>query len=268
MNDLTKTFRVIIIDDSRPARANIEAQLRGDPEVEVVAQCTNGHEAVEAIQRLRPDILFLEAKTSGQTAFETLANLAAMARPKVVFVTDSKDFALQAFEVHAVDYLLKPFTDERFATALTRAKVAARKDTLLTISSRLDQIMSALQGSPRPAPDAPAPKVREGSGRLFIRSGGEIHMMAPEDIQWIQSDGDYVRIHGTDKPRLVRMPLSKMMQKLDPGLFVRIHRSTAVNLRHMNRATPAPYGEYTVKLANGTKLKVSRTFVRSLKTRL
>jgi len=263
-------FRVIIVDGSRPARAGIEAQLRRDAEVEVVAECANGREVSEVIRRFRPDILFLEAKLPGQTTFDALASLPADLRPKVVFVTAHKNFALQAFEVQAVDYLLKPFTAERFAAALARAKAAVRRDALhTTISTRLDEIISTLQGRPAPAaPAAPVSRVREGNGRLFIRIGGEIHMMAPEEIQWIQSDGDYVRLHGTDMSRLVRMPLSKMMQRLDPGQFVRIHRSTVVNLRHMNRASPTANGEYTVKLASGTRLKVSRTFVRSLKTHL
>jgi two-component system LytT family response regulator len=131
--------------------------------------------------------------------------------------------------------------------------------------------MSALQklreGAPADAAMAAA-KPREGDGRLFIRCDGEIHVMAPEDILWIESDGDYVRLHVSDKSRFVRMSLHKMMEKLDPAHFVRIHRSTIVNLRHMRKASPALYGEYTVELTNGTKLKVSRTFVHDLKAHL
>lgn len=204
----------------------------------------------------------------GQTAFDTLANLPADLSPQVVFVTAHEKYAVQAFEVRAVDYLLKPLNPARFAEALGRAKAAVHKSSLQTISHRLDRIMQKLNASPAGAPPILETKVRQQDGRLFIRCGGEIHLVASEDIRWIQSDGDYVQLHTADKSHLVRMPLSKMMLKLDPGHFVRIHRSTAVNLRHLSRATPAPYGEYTVKLANGTKLKVSRTFVRSLKTRL
>jgi two-component system LytT family response regulator len=191
--------------------------------------------------------------------------------PQVVFVTAYDHFALQAFEVQAVDYLLKPFNRARFADALARAKSAVRNHDKRDFSKRLDDVMSALQklreGNPAGAP-APAAKLREGDGRLFIRCDGEIHVMAPEDILWIESDGDYVRLHVSDKSRFVRMSLHKMMEKLDPAHFVRIHRSTIVNLRHMRKASPALYGEYTVELTNGTKLKVSRTFVHDLKAHL
>jgi two-component system LytT family response regulator len=121
---------------------------------------------------------------------------------------------------------------------------------------------------PAPVAEPAAARVRESGGRVFIRSGGEIRLVSSEEIRWIQSDGDYVRLHTAEKSHLVRMPLSRMLLKLDPGLFVRIHRSAAVNLRHVSHATPAPFGEYTLKLASGTKLKVSRTFVRTLKSRL
>ena len=135
-----------------------------------------------------------------------------------------------------------------------------------------DDVLAALQKlrEGRPAGAAPpvATKSREGDGRLFIRCDGEIHMMAPEDIMWIESDGDYVRLHLGDKSRFVRMSLQRMMEKLDPAHFVRIHRSTIVNLRHMRKASPALYGEYVVELTNGTKVKVSRTFVHDLKAHL
>ncbi|MES1168464.1 MAG: LytTR family DNA-binding domain-containing protein, partial [Oleiharenicola lentus] len=111
-------------------------------------------------------------------------------------------------------------------------------------------------------------KPREDDQRLFIRCDGEINMLAPGDILWIESDGDYVRLHSTDKSRFVRMSLQKMMEKLDPKHFVRIHRSTIVNLRHMKKTGPALYGEYSVELTNGTKLRVSRTFVHELKAHL
>jgi two-component system LytT family response regulator len=268
MNVPTQILKAMVIENDRPTRDQIETLLGSDPELRVVARCESGPEARAAILQHGPDILFLEAALPGLDAFDTLASLPAAIMPKVVFVTTSKDFALRAFEVRAVDYLLKPFDNQRFAEAVARAKAAVRLDERYNISNRLDEIMRTLR-TVRPAPAAaPDEKVREGNGRIFIRSAGEIHLVASDEIQWIQSDGDYVRLHAADNSRLVRMPLGKMMTKLNPAHFVRIHRSAAVNLRHLSRATPARYGEYTVKLANGTKLKVSRTFVRSLKTHL
>ena len=271
MNTTTATIRTMIVDDEVLARQNVEALLRHDPDIAIVAQCNNGTQAVEAIKQQLPDLLFLDVQMPGMTGFEVLAKLPAAMMPQVVFVTAYDHFALQAFEVQAVDYLLKPFNRARFADALARAKSAVRNHDKRDFSKRLDEVMSALpklrEGAPAEGA-VTAAKPREGDGRLFIRCDGEIHVMAPEDILWIESDGDYVRLHVSDKSRFVRMSLHKMMEKLDPAHFVRIHRSTIVNLRHMRKASPALYGEYTVELTNGAKLKVSRTFVHDLKAHL
>lgn len=271
MNTTTATIRTMIVDDEVLARQNVEALLRSDPDIAIVAQCNNGAQAVEAINQHKPDLLFLDVQMPGMTGFEVLAKLPTATMPQVVFVTAYDHFALQAFEVQAVDYLLKPFNRARFAEALARAKGAVRSQDKRGFSKRLDEVMSALQKLREGAPtdgDLPTPRPREGDGRLFIRCDGEIHVMAPEDILWIESDGDYVRLHASDKSRFVRMSLLKMMEKLDPAHFVRIHRSTIVNLRHMRKASAALYGEYTVELTNGAKLKVSRTFVHDLKAHL
>ena len=269
MNTTTATIRTMIVDDEVLARQNVEALLRPDSDIVIVAQCNNGTQAVEAIKQHQPDLLFLDVQMPGMTGFEVLAKLPAALLPQVVFVTAYDHFALQAFEVQAVDYLLKPFNRARFAEALARAKGAVRSHDKRDFSKRLDEVMSALQKLREGAPeDGAAAKPREGDGRLFIRCDGEIHVMAPEDILWIESDGDYVRLHVSDKSRFVRMSLHRMLEKLDPAHFVRIHRSTIVNLRHMKKASPALYGEYTVELTNGAKLKVSRTFVHDLKSHL
>ena len=271
MNAPTATIRTMIVDDEVLARQNVEALLRDDPEITIVAQCGNGTQAVEAIRQHQPDLLFLDVQMPGMTGFEVLARLPADALPQVVFVTAYDHFALQAFDVQAVDYVLKPFNRVRFAEALARAKAAVRNHDRQGLSRRLDEVMSALQNlreGTAAAGITAAARPRDGDGRLFIRCDGEIHAMSPDDIFWIESDGDYVRLHVADKSRFVRMSLHKMMEKLDPANFVRIHRSTIVNLRHMRKATTALYGEYTVELTNGAKLKVSRTFVHDLKAHL
>jgi len=270
MNTTTATIRTMIVDDEVLARQNVEALLRPDPDIAIVAQCTNGTAAVEAIRQHRPELLFLDVQMPGMTGFEVLEKLPPVLMPQVVFVTAYDHFALQAFEVQAVDYLLKPFNRARFAEALARAKTAVRNHDKRDFAQRLDEVIAAMKKlrDGTPLDGAAAAKPREGDGRLFIRCDGEIHVMAPEDILWIESDGDYVRLHVSDKARFVRMSLHKMMEKLDPAHFVRIHRSTIVNLRHMKKASPALYGEYTVELTNGAKLKVSRTFVHDLKAHL
>jgi two-component system, LytTR family, response regulator len=272
MNTPTATIRTMIVDDEVLARQNVEALLRSDSEVSVVAQCGNGTQAIEAIKQHLPELLFLDIQMPGMTGFELLAKLPFAALPQVVFVTAYDHFALQAFDVHAVDYVLKPFNRARFSEALLRAKTAVRNHDRRDLARRLDEVMAALQklkdGSAGTDVAPAAPKPRENDGRLFIRCDGEIHVMSPEEILWIESDGDYVRLHVADKSRFVRMSLHKMMEKLDPLHFVRIHRSTIVNLKHMRKASPALYGEYTVELTTGTKLKVSRTFVHDLKKHL
>lgn len=264
----TTTIRTLIVDDEVLARDNVQALLAHDPEIQVVAQCNNGTQALEAIRQHQPDLVFLDVQMPGMSGFDVLGKLPAALLPQVVFVTAYDHFALQAFDVQAVDYVLKPFNRARFAEALARAKAAVRGHDRQNLAQRLEEVMSAMQRLRDGTGAPPAAKPREGDGRLFIRCDGEIHAMAPEDILWIESDGDYVRLHVTDKSRFVRMSLLKIMDKLDPAHFVRIHRSTIVNLRHMRKASPALYGEYTVELTNGAKLKVSRTFVHDLKAHL
>ncbi len=271
MNDPTAVIRTMIVDDEVLARQNVEALLRDDPEITIVAQCGNGTQAAEAIRKHRPDLLFLDVQMPGITGFEVLAKLPPAELPQVVFVTAYDQFALQAFDVQAVDYVLKPFNRARFAGAVARAKAAVRNQDQKEFSRRLDEMMVALQrlreGAAKPGGPV-APKSRDGDDRLFIRCDGEIHALSPEDVLWVESDGDYVRLHATDKSLFVRMSLHKMMGKLDPAHFVRIHRSTIVNLHHMRKASPSLYGEYAVELTNGTRLKVSRTFVHGLKAHL
>jgi two-component system LytT family response regulator len=271
MNTPPATIRTMIVDDEVLARQNVEALLRDDPEITIVAQCGNGTQATEAIKKHQPDLLFLDVQMPGMTGFEVLAKLPVERLPQVVFVTAYDQFALQAFEVQAVDYVLKPFNRARFAEALERAKAAVRKHDHKDFSRRLDEIMSALQKLRDGAVNKggiPAIKAHEGEDRLFIRCDGEIHALSPDDVLWVESDGDYVRLHATDKSLFVRMSLHRMMEKLDPTHFVRIHRSTIVNLKHMRKASPSLYGEYAVELTNGTRLKVSRTFVHDLKAHI
>ncbi len=270
MNATLATIRTMIVDDEVLARENIEVLLQEDAEIEIVAQCSNGTQVLDAVKRHRPDLLFLDVQMPGLNGLEALAKLPPEIVPQVVFVTAYDHFALQAFEVQAVDYVLKPFNRVRFAEAVARAKIAVRSQDRQKLWQRIDEVMSALQhlrgGAGESMSSAASP--REKDGRLLIRCDGEIHVVAADDILWIESDGDYVRLHGTDKSRLVRMSLLKMMEKLDATHFVRIHRSTIVNLKHMRKACPAPYGEYAIELTNGIRLKVSRTFVHKLKAHL
>jgi two-component system, LytTR family, response regulator len=269
MNTAASVIRTLIVDDEILARQNLEALLREDEGIEIVGQCPNGQAAVEAIRQHRPDLIFLDVQMPGMNGFEVLAETPAEVMPQVIFVTAYDQFALQAFEVRAIDYLLKPFNRTRFTEAVNRAKATLRQHDREELVRRLGDMMQALQRNPAAAPEAPGPRpLREEDERICLRCDGEIHMVVPADIVWVESDGDYVRLHSTDKPRYVRLPLQKLLERLDPRHFLRIHRSTIVNLRHLKKASPALYGEYNVELADGTKLRVSRTYVHELKSRL
>jgi two-component system LytT family response regulator len=265
------TIRTMIVDDEVLARENVIALLRDDPEIQIVAQSSNGTQAVAAVIQHQPELLFLDVQMPGMTGLEVLGKLPTAALPQVVFVTAYDHFALEAFEIQAVDYLLKPFSRARFATALARAKASVRLRDREAFARRLDDIMASLgrlKAGAEPTPPLAVRSSPEEEERLFIRCDGEIIAISPDEIFWVESDGDYVRLHLADKARFVRMPLLKMMAKLPSARFVQIHRSTVMNLRHMRKASTAPFGEYSVELTNGVKLKVTRTFVHSLKAHL
>jgi two-component system LytT family response regulator len=272
------SIKVMIVDDEMLARENIEALMQDDPEISIVGRCGNGQQAVDAIRKQKTDLLFLDVQMPGFDGFEVLSRIGAEGRPHVVFVTAYDQYAIKAFDVNAVDYLLKPFTRQRFAVALAKAKTMVRSRDQGKLNERMDAILNTLQEmrgtqaaplpTPLPATAEPDGESSTWSGRLLFRSDGEIHVLGPEEIRWIESEGDYVKIHAGPKTKLVRMALVKIMQKLDSAHFVRIHRSTIVNLAHVRKVSPALYGEYTVELAEGARLKVSRTYVHALKAYL
>ncbi len=271
------SIKAIIVDDEVLARENIEALLQNDPEVAIVAQCANGQQTLEAVRKLKPDLIFLDVQMPGLDGFDVLGRLGANA-PHVVFITAYDQYAIKAFEVNAIDYLLKPFSRQRFAAALAKAKSTVRSRERRNLGEQVEAILSTLHqmqaGHPpqaAAAEEAAAEVESESStwgGRLLFRADGEIHVISPEEIRWIESEGDYVKIHAGAKTKLVRMSLVKVLQKLNPDHFVRIHRSTIVNLAHVRKVSPALYGEYTVELAEGERLKVSRTYVHGLKAYL
>jgi two-component system LytT family response regulator len=233
--------------------------------------------------------LFLDVQMPGLTGFDVLTRLGAGRRPHVVFVTAYGEYALRAFDVGAVDYVSKPFTRKRLAETLQRAKAVVRGGQQQKLWEHIDDVVQQIQklraATGLPVPEsgaasaatlpAASSSVSNGGesetdrdGRLLFRSDGEIHVCAPADICWIETVGDYVKIHLPDKARLVRMTMLHLMSKLEHRNFVRIHRSTAVNLAHVRKVSPTQYGEYTVELHDGTRLKVSRTYMPALRAAL
>lgn len=259
-------IRTLIVDDEPAARAAMRALLAHDPEIVVVGEAKDGGSALRALQRDPPDLVLLDVQMPGLDGFRVLQSLEAPEQLSVVFVTAYDEYALQAFDVHAVDYLLKPFDDARFRLALTRAKQEVRQRRLGMVSDRL---VSLLESLGRRAAESTAPSRSDGYlRRIAIKSGGRVSIVAARDIDWIEAEGDYMRLHVGKASHLVRETMGKMEAGLDPARFVRIHRSTIVNLERIKELQPFFKGEYVAVLHDGTELKLSRGYKDNLEAAL
>lgn len=258
-------IRTLIVDDEPAARRGVRMLLERDPDVKVIGESASGADAVEKIMQGRPDLVFLDVQMPEMNGFKVLETVAAKHTPAVIFVTAYDRHALQAFEVNAVDYLLKPFDDERFWAAVHRAKAEIQRRQTAVLTEKLSRLLNYLQGvasrgpagSVAPAADEPEAITPE---RLLLRSGGDIFFVKMEEIDWIEAEGDYMKFHAGGRTHLLRETMNRLARKLDPKRFIRIHRSTIVNLDRVRKLTPSFAGEYAVVLADGTKLKLSRTY--------
>jgi two-component system LytT family response regulator len=239
------TLRVLVADDEAVARRRIRRYLEPDPSVVVVGESADGAAAVDAIRSLAPDIVFLDVQMPGLDGFAVLHTLAAEALPAVIFVTAFDRYALQAFDQHAVDYLLKPFTRDRFELALSRAKARLERH-------ERDQGLTALLRDVRSAPRHPA--------RVAVPSGERLVVVDWADVDWIGAADNYVTLHVGATELLLRETLTRLEQELDPRQFVRIHRSAVVRIDRIAELYPETHGDFTVRLRDGTRLAMSRTF--------
>ena len=249
-------IRTLIVDDEPLGRERIRTLLGGDPDIEIVGECSNGRQAVRAIEKLRPDLLFLDVQMPEMDGFAVLEAVAGDAMPVVIFVTAYDKYAVRAFEVHALDYLLKSFDRERFSSAVHRAKteVAAGKDRKL--DTRLVGLLEDLQAR------------RRRLTRVVIRSGGRISFLRVEEVDWIEAADNYVRLHVGREAHLLRETMQSLAARLDPEKFLRIHRSTIVNLDRIKELQPLFHGDYTVLLRDGTELTLSRGYREKLQEHL
>ena len=240
--------RTLIVDDEQLARDRLRQLLDEQPEIELVGECADGREAVDVIRKQSPDLIFLDIQMPELNGFEVLEAIEAEPMPVIVFVTAHDKFALQAFEVHAVDYLLKPFDRERFESALRRA--------LQQVKYREDPARAEAQAAVLAEVQAPTKSIE----RLAVKSGGRIRFVRTADIAWIESAHNYVEIHEDKQSHLLRDTISAIEQKLPQDKFVRISRSTIVNVEKIKELEPLFYGEYTVTLQNGKRLTLSRRY--------
>lgn len=259
----TPRIRTIIVDDEPAARRGVRLLLERDGGVDIVGEAAGGVEAAELIRRERPELAFLDVQMPGGTGFEALAKLEPALAPAVVFVTAYDEYALKAFEVNAVDYLLKPYDDIRFAAALQRGKDEVRRRQADAVNSRLTQLLDYLQRSEAAAQQ---PKEDAAGDRILIKSSGEIFFLKAEEIDWIEAEGDYMKFHVAGRVHLMRETMARLEARLDPKRFIRIHRSTIVNIDRLRKLSPSFAGEYAVILHDGTKLKLSRGYHERIST--
>jgi len=247
-------LHVLIVDDELPARQRIEDLLAKDRRIEIVGSAATGDEAVEMINRLRPDLVFLDVQMPGKTGFEVVDAIGAEHLPATIFVTAFDQFALKAFAVAAIDYLLKPFDDERFAQALQRARKAIELEQVEQITKRL---LDFLHEKP--------PQFLE---RISVESRGQTRIVPVSRIDYITASGPYAELHAGDKTFAVRERMQTLEEQLDPSVFFRIHRSAIVRLDRIDTLLHRPGGDYAVLLKDGTELDLSRARRDELAQRL
>ena len=253
-------IRTLIVDDEAIARETICSLLREDPDVEIVTECSSGEEAIQAIQNRRPELMFLDIQMPGIDGFSVLRAVEREQLPEVVFATAYDTYAIQAFAHHALDYLLKPFTDERFHEALRHAKKRIRERGLHASSHRLGDLLeeySQQSGGPPGHPE-----------RILVRSLGRVDVVPVEEIHWIESEGNYVRLHCSSRVLLHRERMNDLERRLDPKAFVRIHRSAIVRMNLVRSLKPLEGGEYRLLMEGGRSMTLSRSYRDEVLSRL
>ena len=256
--------KTIIVDDEPHAREGIRIRLHEFLGIEIIGESASGTDAVDMISELQPDLLFLDIQMPEMNGFEVLKNISVEPKPQVIFVTAYDKYAIKAFEYHALDYLLKPVDDIRFRDAVIHVLNELNRRNLELYSGKLrtliDDYFNSVSGSNNNTNIKSGVKSRGFISRLMIKSKDEISIVNIEEIDWLESAGDYVYVHANSKKHILRETLTALEQKLNPNRFVRIHRSSIVNLDKIKNLKANEHGDFEVFLHNGEKLKLSRTF--------
>jgi two-component system LytT family response regulator len=241
-------IRTLIVDDEPLAREGIRMLLQGDPEIHIVDECVDGNQAVAMIRALEPELVFLDIQMPEMSGFDVIEAICDGWMPVFVFVTAFDKYALRAFDANAVDYLLKPFTAERFSRALARAKTQLARDQGSAMSHKLLAVLEGLHGGS---------KYIE---RLVVRSGRRIYLLSAADIDWIEAAENYVNLHRGKEIRLAHYTMTSLEARLDPAAFLRVHRRAIVNLKRIKELQLHSHGEYVIILENGTRLMSGRKY--------
>ena len=261
-------LRTIIVDDERLARRGLSLRLQENPDIDVVAECANGQEGLLSIAEHRPDLVFLDIQMPGMSGFDMVCELQSDDMPMIIFVTAFDQYAVKAFGIHALDYILKPIEEDRLNEAVERAVGRQAEQASLRTKDALLQLMQGMHDGDKAGPlmERAEPPHRWPE-RLTIKDSGEFQFVRVEDIQWIDAAGDYMCVHAAGKTHIMRTTMKQLEATLNPDIFLRVHRSSMVNANCINGAQTFPNGEYLLTLDGGAKLKVSRSYgarIRSL----
>lgn len=242
-------LRVLIVDDEPLARRRLKALLKDESAIEIAGECEDGASAVAAAKRLSPDVMFLDVQMPGMDGFDVIETLGPARCPAIVFVTAYDEYALKAFDVHAIDYLLKPFDRKRLRQALTRARALTLNER--DVGRRLIAVMADIRAG-RP------------QERIVVKSRGRVYFVRVEEISWIEASGHYLTLHTGRDEHLIRGTITDIESRLDRERFVRVHRSTIVNVDRIKELLPSFHGEYIVVLRDGTRVSSSRGYSERL----
>ncbi len=240
---------VIVVDDEPLAREGVRALLAEDPDIAVLQLCASGQSAIRAIVDLSPNIVFLDVQMPGMSGFEVIRTVGVDRMPFIIFTTAFDQYALDAFEAHALEYLLKPFSDERFTVALTRAKQFVRDKRLAELGQRLSSLL---------ADEANPGRSRDFAERLTFRGTGRTYFVSVASIDWIEGAGYYANVHAEGKQHLLRESLTSLTSRLDPSQFIRVHRSAILNVRCVKEIRSSPNRDSIAVMADGTRVRLAR----------
>ncbi len=251
-----KKIKALIVDDEPLARERLASLLTAEPDIEIVGQCRDGEEAVTAIEDVSPNLVFLDVQMPLMSGFDVIESVGSARMPLVIFVTAYDQHALRAFQVQALDYLLKPFDRERFSAALQRARTQLEREETGDLGRRLMALVKDLR------------KDQPRAERLVVKSSGRLYFLRADEIDWVEAAGNYVRLHVGTTAHLIRETMTAIEGRLDPEKFFRIHRCRMVNMERIQELQPWLNGEYSVVLRTGTRLTLSRGYREKLQERL
>jgi len=261
-------MRVIIVDDEALARRGLRLRLASIADVEIVAECANGVEALRAVVEYQPDLIFLDIQMPEMSGFDVVSNLQQDNMPLIIFVTAFDQYAVEAFDIHAVDYLLKPIDEERLVESIARVRNHLSQNGAVTDKQRLLELVISITGKTE---GSISQLLKDHTGsqsfpdRLAIKDAGETTLVKTQEIDWIDAAGDYMCVHANNQTHIMRITMKELEAQLDPVIFQRVHRSTIVNLERVTKVCSHMNGEFYLELSNGNSVKMSRSYKGKVK---